>query len=191
MFKHIAIYGGSFDPIHNGHLAVADAVRQQLKPDLFMWIPAGHAPHKLAQAPTSGDARCVLIELAIANRSDEILNRAEVERQGPSYTVDTLEELQQQNPAARLSLVLGGDSQSHLPSWRNLPRIKELVDFVFVPRRNWETVIWEGGGQMLEMPLVDIEATAIRQALSTNSECTDKLPKTVLAEIKRRKLYQT
>lgn len=187
----LAVFGGSFDPVHNGHVAVADVVQSQLKPDLLLWVPAGQAPHKLEVQPIPGEIRCELVARLIADRPGEQVYYGEVERPGPSYTVETLEQLKLDYPAANLHLVLGGDSQEHLPSWRRLERIKELTSFVFVPRRDWEQVSWDGGGRLLSMELCDVDATSLRMRLQAGEDCAEYLPAVVSREIRQRGLYQS
>ncbi len=186
----LAVFGGSFDPVHLGHLAVADAVHAALAPDLLLWIPAGRAPHKPDAAPAEAEDRAALLALALAGRPREELRRDELERPGPSYTVDTLEALAVEFPGAELLLVLGGDSQEHWASWRRLDRILELATPVWFPRRGWERLQPGIPGRMLAMPLVDLAATELRRRLAAGEDCADALPSAVAAEIGRRGLYR-
>lgn len=186
----IAVFGGSFDPVHLGHLAVADAVQAQRRPDQLLWVPARQPPHKPGARLASGEDRVALLELAIAGRGDERVCRWELDRDGPSYTVDTLEALHQDQPGAELLLVLGGDSQQHWAGWRRLDRILELASPLWIPRRGWERLRPGVPGRMLEMERVDLSATELRQALAAGRSCEGSLPPAVEAEIRRRGLYR-
>lgn len=186
----VAVFGGSFDPIHCGHLAVADAAQDALALDLLLWVPARQAPHKLAGAPASGEDRAALIELAIRERPRERLSRVELAREGPSYSVDTLETVAAAHPAATLFLLLGGDAQEHWPSWRRRERILELAELVWVPRRGWERLRPELPGRMLAMAPVDVSATELRARLAAGQDCAGLLPPAVEEEIRRRRLYR-
>ncbi len=187
----VAVFGGSFDPVHRGHLAVADAVQAQRSPARLLWVPARRAPHKLDQRPTPGEDRAALLAAAIAGRPGEELCRWELEREGPSYTVDTLERLREEEPSAELLLVLGGDSQEHWRSWRRTDRILELASPVWFPRRGWEALRPGTPGEMLEMPMVDLAATDLRRRLAAGEDCAAALPEAVAALIRRRGLYQS
>ncbi|RMH02506.1 MAG: nicotinate (nicotinamide) nucleotide adenylyltransferase [Planctomycetota bacterium] len=186
----IAVFGGSFDPIHRGHLAVADAVQDRLRPDLLLWVPARAAPHKPGRCPAPAADRAALIEAVLAGRPGERLCRLELEREPPSYTVDTLEELARLHPGAEFLLVLGGDSQEHWPNWRRRERILELATPVWFPRPGWERLRPGVPGRMLAMELVPISSSRIRAALARGEDCSRWLPPAVAAEIAARGLYR-
>ena len=117
-------YGGSFDPVHNGHLAVARAARDVFAADVWM-LPAGDPPHK---ATTHADAeqRAAMLALALANEAGIALDRRELQRAGPSYTVDTLRELRSEwGPHAPIAWLIGADSLLQLHTWH---RWRELFD---------------------------------------------------------------
>ncbi|RMF86947.1 MAG: nicotinate (nicotinamide) nucleotide adenylyltransferase, partial [Nitrospirae bacterium] len=133
----LAVYGGSFDPVHRGHLAVADAARRHLRPARLLWVPARQAPHKPGRTPAPAADRVALLERALAGREGEELCLLEVERPGPSYTVDTLEALRASFPDAALTLVMGADSLAHLGTWKDLGRILELAALALAPRPGW------------------------------------------------------
>ncbi len=187
----IAVFGGSFDPVHRGHLAVADAVHRELAPDRLLWVPARLAPHKQDAPPSSSAAdRVALLRLALAGRAGEELCPLELERPAPSYTVDTLEALHFDHPEAHFFLVLGGDSQEHLPSWRRLERIQELAELLFFPRPGWECLRPGIPGRMLPMEPLEISASGIRARLRRGESVADSLLPEVEREILRRGLYR-
>lgn len=123
----IGIFGGSFDPIHQGHLILAENCRDQAKLDQVLFIPCAANPLK-PDSPTSTDRqRCEMIELAIAGHESFRLSKIEIERKGLSYTVDTLESLSESHPDAELFLLMGDDSLESFDRWQSPERICELA----------------------------------------------------------------
>jgi len=137
--RHL-VFGGSFDPVHRGHVAMADAALTQWQPDCLSWVPSRQAPHKLAAHPASAQDRADMLAEVLAQRSTiEVLCLDEFRRAGPSYTVDTLAAFHKAAPEDELAFLLGGDSLSHLATWRDLPQLFGLCSFLFAPRLGWET----------------------------------------------------
>jgi len=185
---HLVVFGGSFDPVHEGHIAMADAVQAQLHPDLLLWVPSFHAPHKQQRAPAAASVRLALLELVVAFRRGEEICTLEIERQGYSFMVDTLRTLATQYENAELTLLLGADSLEHLLTWRDVPELFGRVCFVFVPRPGWgATQLEEFRGQLapqlqkhfravyLPMTEVAVSSTAMRAALAAG-QMPDGLP---------------
>ncbi len=194
-------FGGSFDPVHRGHEAMADAAARATRPDRFLWIPSGHAPHKPAQAPAPAEARAAFLRLVLADRPGEELCRLELERPAPSYTVDTLQILQEQHPGAEILFLLGSDSLSHLSGWRDPERLFRLAEFLFAPRRGWPEaalVRFRAAlpdelrpafrARFLAMAEVELSSTALRAALARGEQPAGLHP-AVFAEIRRRGCY--
>lgn len=197
----LLVFGGSFDPVHCGHEAMADAAWQGVQPDRFLWIPSGHAPHKPALAPAAAELRVAFLRQVLADRPREELCLLEVNRPAPSYSVDTMQALRAQMPTAEIHFLLGSDSLAHLAGWRELERLFELVHFVFAPRRGWpeaaltaftsalpEDLRPRFHGRFLTMPPVDISSTAIRAALA-RGEAAAGLHPGVLDLIRRAGCY--
>lgn len=197
----LLVFGGSFDPVHRGHEAMADAAWSAVRPDRFLWIPSGHAPHKIAATPAAAEHRVAFLRRVLAGRPREELSLLEVERPAPSYSVDTLETLQAQLPAATIHFLLGSDSLAHLAGWRDPARLFALAEFVFAPRRGWPPAALDAftaalppdlrralRARLLDMPVVDLSSTALRAALA-RGETPDGLHPEVLAEIRRRGCY--
>src|SRR5262245_30989393 len=114
----IGIYGGSFDPIHLGHLLVAENCREQRRLDEVWFIPANVSPHKLHAAPADAEHRIEMLKLAVGGHEPFRVSTLEIDRGDVSYTVDTLEQIHQQEPANELFLILGSDSLNDLPTWK-------------------------------------------------------------------------
>lgn len=172
------VFGGSFDPVHRGHLAMADAAQEQVHPTEILWVPSRHAPHKPTSPPAAGDARLAFLEAVVEPRVGETVCTLELHRQGLSYTVDTLRALAELHPQEEFAFLLGGDSLSHLATWRDLEELFTRVEFLFVPRTGWgedKLEPFRAGldphfrslfrAKFLNMEPVDCSSTAIRASL--------------------------
>ncbi|KAA3613480.1 MAG: nicotinate (nicotinamide) nucleotide adenylyltransferase [Planctomycetota bacterium] len=197
-----AIFGGSFDPVHLGHVAVADAVHRHLRPDCLFWIPARQAPHKPEAQPLAGSQRLALLEALCQERDRERVLDLELRREGPSFTVDTLQALAGNNPEAELWLVMGADSLSHLATWHRFSDLLTMAKIALVPRPGWgleqlqtfadrlsETQRRSFRAHFLDMEEVDLSSTEIRRRLLQGQDCSHALPAAVAELIRRRKLY--
>jgi len=122
----LGIFGGTFDPVHIGHLLVAEQCLEQCRLDQVWFIPAGILPHKLSQTIAPGKARAEMLELAVAGHERFRVDRRELERADPCYTVETLSSLHTEDPSRELFFVLGGDSLVDFPTWREPKRIAEF-----------------------------------------------------------------
>lgn len=151
----LGLFGGTFDPIHLAHLAVAEAAREALGLERVLFIPAGQPPHKTGLAITTADHRLAMIELAIAGNPVFQTSRIELDRPGPSYTVDTLEAVAA--TTGDLTLILSAEAFLELPTWRDPRRILELARLVVAPRDGYP----EAGAAFLETAFADIETRAV------------------------------
>ena len=131
---NLGIFGGTFDPVHYGHLQLAETCRQELSLDQLRIIPARNPPHKPGQQITDGNARAEMVALAVSGYPEFVVDRRELRRQGPSFTVDTLQELADENSGADLFFLMGTDSLEEFPEWREPERIAELATVVAVNR---------------------------------------------------------
>jgi nicotinate-nucleotide adenylyltransferase len=137
--RRVGIFGGTFDPIHLGHLHIADGLREKLGLDQIIWVVAGKPPHKRGQIVSDDDDRVAMVRLAVRDRPGHIVSRVEVDRPGPSYTADTLETLTAEMDPARYFFLMGEDSLRDFPTWRNPERILELADLGVVGRPGIDT----------------------------------------------------
>jgi len=192
--------GGTFDPIHNGHIAVAREVRSQLNLDEVLFIPAGQ-PWLKADIPISpAEHRLEMVRSAISDQYYCKLATIEIDRAGPTYTVDTMAELRNKlGVEDEQFFILGWDNLAQLPKWRDVPRLIELCRLVAVPRPGFalpdldslEAVI-PGLSQsliILDKPQVDIDATQIRQRVARGLSISHLVPEPVDKYIKRHGLY--
>jgi len=130
----LGIYGGSFDPVHLGHLLVAQAAIEELGLDRLFFIPAAHSPFKPANQHTSAALRLKFLRLALAGKPNCEVDDQEIRRAGISYTVDTLRDYACKYPGAELFCLIGADNAAKLNEWREPETLAKLAEFVAVPR---------------------------------------------------------
>ena len=195
----LGIYGGTFDPIHYGHLALAEQCREQCGLDEVWFVPAAQPPHKLESTISSAKARCEMIEFAIAGHPQFKLSRLELERPGPSFTVTTLEQLHAENPSRELFLLIGADSLHDLPHWREPQRILELATVVAVNRGDavlpdrslLERQLGPAAARLrfVQMPGLDLAASDLRRRVSAGQSIRYLVPRAVESYITQHRLY--
>lgn len=130
----IGLFGGSFDPVHLGHLLVAQAAREELGLDRLFFIPAAQSPFKPVHPLAPMPARLRLLRLALAGKPWCEIDEQELHRGGVSYTIDTVRDYARRFPEAQISYLIGGDHVAKLPSWRDAEELARLAEFVVVPR---------------------------------------------------------
>src|SRR5262249_26678216 len=172
----IGIFGGTFDPVHYGHLIVAEQAREQARLDQVWFVPTGRPPHKTDRSVSPFDRRADMLTLAIAGQEDKFrVEPIENDRPGMSYTADTLDALSEKYPNDEWFLILGADAVKDLPDWYDPPRIIERVTLLVAARpgyRLWTTDDLAAGlGVKLsrvrlctvDVPLIDIASRDLRQ----------------------------
>ena len=197
----IGIMGGTFDPIHNGHLIVAEDVRIRLDLKEMLFIPAGRPWLKEDQVVSPAGHRVEMIRLAISPNPYFNLSTIEVDRSGPSYSVDTVEALKNQYEAeTKIFFLLGNDILAELPQWKEPSRLIEMCHLVAFsrpgysspPLRSLELAI-PGITQrvmLLQVPQIDISSTQIRSLVAQGHSIRALVPELVERYIRRHKLYQ-
>jgi len=132
--SRVGVFGGTFDPPHIGHLAIAHAALEELPLDRLLFVPARRSPLK-ERAPVASDAdRLAMLEAAIGGEPRFGVSRVELERDGPSYTVETLEAMNRENPGAELLFIIGTDMYQEIEAWKNFRRLFDLAHLVIVNR---------------------------------------------------------
>jgi len=193
----IGLLGGTFDPIHAGHLAAAKAALDCAELDRVMFIPAAQPPHR-PRAIATADDRLEMCRLAIEGDTRFVVSDVELERGGPSYTVDTLTDLQRSHPGDELFLVLGWDAARLFSTWRRPDEVRALATIVVVarpgsaaPRKaDLEPAGLEGQGVILCLePTPDVSASEIRRALASGKSIAGKVPDVVARYIAAHRLY--
>ncbi len=206
--KIIGIFGGTFDPIHQGHLACARYVLTHCQLDSIRLMPCHLPPHR-ATPGVSSQQRAKMVELAIASEPNMQLEPLELNRQTPSYTVDSLLALKQQNPAASLAFIIGMDSLQYFTKWHNWQHILQLAHLIVCRRPgyasdegdapillnqyagNLQQLQQQPAGVILLLDNPDFmqSATFIRQQLATHPHIHTMLPPAVLQYIQQQRLY--
>src|SRR5437870_7933932 len=132
--QHIGLFGGSFDPVHLGHLLVAEAAREELSLSRLFLIPAAQSPFKPERQPTPAKERLRLLRLALAGKEWCEIDEQEIKRGGVSYTIETARDYARRFPEAELFYLIGADHVPQLPKWREAPELARLLEFVVIPR---------------------------------------------------------
>jgi nicotinate-nucleotide adenylyltransferase len=197
MPERVGVLGGTFDPIHNGHLALARAAREQLGLDRVVFVPAGVPWRKAGREITAATHRLEMVRLAIANEPAASVSTVEIDKEGPSYTADTLEALSGEFQGAALYFIIGEDALEDLPTWREPERILGLARLAVAgrPGRKVADGRWQaipGIGERLvrlEMEPVEISASEIRRLEGLGKPVSEMLPAAVEAYIRHHRLY--
>ncbi|MFQ5550780.1 MAG: nicotinate (nicotinamide) nucleotide adenylyltransferase [Gemmatimonadales bacterium] len=182
----IGIFGGSFDPVHLGHVAAVSAAQQQLALDLVLVVPAGVQPFKL-DAGASPEHRLAMLRLAFEDVPYTEIDSCEIERGGLSYTVDTVEEVRNRFPSHQLCLLVGADTARELPKWHRFDDLRRMVRIVVLSRPGTESP--EGDLEFVAIPDVPTSATEIREALGQGRANPDVIPERVLHYMREHGLY--
>ena len=200
----IGIYGGSFDPIHYGHLLLAEICRESLSLEQVIFIPAATPPHKLDREISSDKHRLSMVELATSGNLNFKVSSRELDRGGVSYTFQTLEEITSERPEDELYFLMGADSLDDFHTWKNPERICELAIPAVVSRPDSDVIDLEkfapfASAERLEQikkatvdfPLIDLSSTQIRDNVRSGKSIRYMLPRPVELYISANKLYQS
>ncbi len=190
----LGFFGGSFNPPHIGHLAVAEACREGAALGRVTWIPAATSPHKQGHADmASGADRLALVHAAIGGNEAFRVTDLEVEREGVSYTVDTLRELRQRHPEAEMFWIVGGDSLASFDTWREPREILRLASLVAYPRPGADLSAVPGWVMerttLVAAPHLDVSSTDLRRRLASGASVRYVVPDAVRELIRQRRLY--
>lgn len=205
----LGIFGGTFDPVHYGHLLLAESCREQLALDEVWFLPAAVPPHKQAAALSPPTARVEMLQLAASGHAAFRICTYEVDRGGVNFTVDTLAHLKAEDPTRELFFLMGADSLRDLPQWREPVRLCELATPVVVYRAGGnadspnESLDWSGLGQVIRadrlaeirrhqvtMPRIDLSASDLRQRVAAGQSIRYRTPRAVEMYIQTTGLYQ-
>jgi nicotinate-nucleotide adenylyltransferase len=199
MIRRLGILGGTFDPVHYGHLVAAQEACYQLELDQVLFVPAGMPPHKPARPVSTARHRLRMIELAIAGRPCFSLSRVDVDRPGPHYTADMLQLLKDEwGPGTTLFFIEGADALGDILDWYQPQRIVELAEFAVVDRVGVELDLGRLEQHLpglsarlhrVQMPLLDISSTDLRQRVREGRPISYLMPDEVMAYILEHELY--
>lgn len=183
----LAFYGGTFDPIHHGHLLVARDAVEQLGLDRIVFIPNTISPHKQTREPATAAVRLEMIAAAISGEPRFEVDATELQRGGTSYTIDTIVEMKNRYPDATLFYLIGEDNLPELPTWRRIDELTHLVQFVVLSRGT------TAAPDHLYVRLgrrIDISATEIRARIAKGLSVRYLVPDAVLALMQKHQLYR-
>ena len=183
----LGILGGSFNPIHLGHLLLAETAREELKLDRLVFIPVGLPPHKPARDLLPGLTRLKLVQLAIRDQPAFVASDIEVQRSGISYTIDTIKLLRRQAADAELFLLMGEDMLG--VRWVEWSQIKRLCTIVVAHRAGRKPSRQERGLVWLPMPRIDISSSDIRKRAASGRSIRYLVPDAVGRYIRQHRLY--
>jgi nicotinate-nucleotide adenylyltransferase len=194
----LGVFGGSFDPIHYGHLRTAEEARVQAGLDKVLFVPNHVSPFKLNRAVTPGAMRKQMVELAIASNPAFALDGRELDRPPPSYTLHTLQEIAGENPHTELFFLTGTDAVRDLPKWYEPEQVLALARFLAVARPgvNRAEVLealpdfWEKRIDFVQVPHLDISSSFLRTRIGANQSVRYLLPPSVEKFIAEQGLYK-
>ncbi len=199
----IGVFGGSFDPVHLGHLWIAEAALEHLPVDHVRWIPAATSPLKQSGPMASDGQRWAMLRLVLSGQSGHMIDTHELDRDGISYTVDTLEYLGQSFPDQRLFLIVGADSLASFAQWKEPQRLLQQCTLAVVrrggmPPPNYDILnefaspekVKECRDAEITMPQIEISSSDLRQRVSDARSIRFHVPHAVAAYIDNQKLYR-
>ena len=202
--KLTAVFGGTFDPVHSGHLGLAEYLLDTGCVDRIVFLPAPHPPHKPGNEPAPFADRVAMLRAALGGRPGMSVSELEAERPGPSYTVETLDILKRRHPGERFVWVIGSDSLNQLHLWYEAERLVRENRFLVYPRPGAEAdldllrSVWPrelsdklAAGILNGAPEFETASTEVRERLAAQGAdaCRDMLPAPVLDYIRQHHLY--
>ena len=200
MKERIGLMGGTFDPIHLAHLHIAEEAREAFELDRVLFIPAAQPPHKQGKKIASAAQRIAMVKMAIAGNPHFEVSLMEMERQGPSYSWLTVQELRAKHPEWELYFITGSDSINDLPTWNHPKDLVGACHFIGTTRPEvpfQEEMLLEFFGaelrshiHELQVPLMEISSTVIRQRLAAGRSIHYLVPEVVADYIEKEGLYQ-
>ena len=194
--KRVGIYGGTFDPVHWGHLLLAESAREACALDEVRLVPSPSPPHKQGRTLTEPRHRINMLELAVTGLPQFSISRVEIGREGPSYTVDTLRQLRESEPDVDLFFLMGGDSLADLPTWHQPAEIASLATIVAVNRGDAPLAIpdacrdYADRIRTVAMPASGLSATDIRNRSQQGRSVLFRTPRAVEIYLTEHKLYR-
>jgi nicotinate-nucleotide adenylyltransferase len=188
-----AIFGGSFDPVHLGHLLLAELAREQLSLERVIFVPAAQGPHKEVAPRATDSQRMEMLRLAIADRDEFSIDECELKRGGVSYTIDTIR-LLSERWGEQPYLLIGADNLNELLTWREIKTLAKLVTFAYAPRPGNSVAevnpLPDMRVRKIEMPLFAVSSTEIRQRAASGLSLRYQVPESVRRYINDHGLYR-
>lgn len=192
--KKIGLFGGTFDPIHNGHLKIAGIVQRRLGLNKVIFVPAGILPHK-AQSQARANDRLAMVRLALRGKKKFTLSDYETKKKSPSYSVETVRYLKRKlGKQTEFFFIIGADAFNEIRTWRHWQELLRLCRFVVINRPKYRITLSEdmvsAGVTIQRITGIPITATAIREQIKRNRNSGKLIPRAVYAYIRKSKLYE-
>ena len=193
MTRRVGLFGGTFDPVHQAHVALAEAAMAELRLDQVLWIPAG-SPWQKDRVVTPAEHRVAMVQLAIAHEPRFVLDRIETERSGASYTLDTVRALSAAQPGTQWFLLIGQDQYTALHTWRDWRTLLGLVVLAVAnrpgERRDPHPDVQHFPHRMVPLPMLDISSTDVRARAAAGADISHLVPLLVARYIETNGLYR-
>ncbi|MDR7078014.1 nicotinate-nucleotide adenylyltransferase [Neobacillus niacini] len=186
----VGILGGTFDPPHYGHLLIANEVLSELNLDEIWFMPNQEPPHKKKSDSVENTDRLQMLELSIEGNSAFKIEKIELERSGPSFTVDTMKILNEQFPNHQFYFIIGADMIEYLPKWHKIDELMELVQFVGVQRPEYSSET-DYPIHYVDIPAFEVSSSMIRKRVNQGMTVRYLLPDRVIDFIREKQLYET
>jgi len=192
--SRVGLFGGTFDPIHRAHLEVARQSLIQMDLDKVILVPSKHPPHKDEKGLTGAELRYRMVELAIEDREAMEVSAVEIEREGPSYTVDTLKEMEKIYD--EIMFIVGADNLINIKTWKKPEELLQMCPFVVAPRggvleEDFHEEIFNGKDlRFLNMSEISLSSTEIRERIADGQSVDGLVPGKVLDLIEKKGLYR-
>ena len=204
MVKRVGLYGGSFNPIHIGHLIVAQSIVEQLELTQLIFLPAAHPPHKMDVTLAPGPDRHEMVRRAIQDTPTFAESDFDLTRKGPSFTIETIAHFRKTlGPHANICWIIGADSLADLPNWHRVADLVDACDIITAGRPGWGAIDFDSFRSILDdrqikrlrdgildTPLIDIAATDIRNRVHAGLSIQYLVPESVRAYIAEQGLYR-
>ena len=196
----IGVFGGAFNPIHTGHLLLAEYIREEFKLEKVVFVPAGKPPHKQDNEMASAQHRYNMVQLAISQNPFFEISSTEIDRKGTSYTSDTLKEMKDCYPDRKIGFICGADSIVNLTTWHNISEIFALSELIVAGRKDVQDAEFQSQLCLFEdqynakfhfasTPLIEISSTLIRKRLNNGLSIRYMVPDKVFNYIQLHMLY--
>ena len=182
----IGIYGGTFNPVHHGHLILARQALEEFKLDRLIFVPAAESPFKIQNHTAPAGDRLAMLRLAIAGEDRFSVDPLEIERGGISYSIDTVKMFRSRDPEAELFFLVGEDNADRLTEWHRFEELKKLVCFVVLSRSE----DFESSEYPVVQRRIEISSTEIRNRVAKQESITYLVPESVKHYIEQHQLYQ-
>jgi nicotinate-nucleotide adenylyltransferase len=191
--RKIGVMGGTFDPIHHGHLVAASEVADRFGLDEVIFVPTGQPWQKVDRAVSRAEDRYLMTVVATASNPRFTVSRVDIDRKGPTYTADTLADLHREFPDAELFFITGADALAQILSWHKIEELFELAHFVGVTRPGYELAdehLPDGAVSLVEVPAMAISSTDCRRRVVEGHPIWYLVPDGVVQYISKRNLYR-